>query len=607
MKTIWLLITASLAAPVMHAQAVKGTLLGTITDSTGAVVPAAKVSISDVNTGIGRTVPANENGYYVFANLDAGVYRVQVEHPGFRTAVRDKIDVVVNSTVRVSFELQPGTVTETVNVEAAAPALQTDRSDTGRKIETRQISDMPLPFNRNFQSLINLVPGATRAFRPHSEFFNSQDSLSTRVNGQTRLANNVQIEGVDNNHRSGLLTVLIPPIEALASVDVTTSNYEAELGRAGGAVTNVTLRSGGNDFHGSAFAFNRVDRLASRNAFAQSKAHTVYNQFGFTFGGPIVSNRTFFFGDYQMTFDRRGDINRATVPTMPFRAGDLSASPTTIYDPSTGDSNGVGRTPFAGNQIPANRISPISQKILSCIPPPRFSGLQTNQEIATTREKDTPSFDIKIDHQFSASDNTSFRYSFQEPKLFDPGVYGVYGGPKIGGGFAGTGTNRTQSSAINHTHIFGPTFITEMRFGFSRYRNDAIQQDYGSNISSEIGIPGINLDVSTSGLTTINIDGYTGPVVGFSANQPWARAETNFNLVNNWTKITGNHTLKWGADIRRLRDDLKAGIFNPRGQWSFRAGPTARNGDPQTSFGNSFASFLLDQPAFLQRDLPSLF
>jgi hypothetical protein len=607
MRIICFVVVFACAGQIVHAQAVKGTLLGTITDASGAVIPGATVSISEMNTGIGRTVPANQNGYYVFANLDAGIYRVQVEHSGFRTAVQEQVEVVVNSTVRVAFELQPGTVAERVTVEAAAPALQTDRSDTGRKIETRQISDMPLPFNRNFQSLINLVPGATRAFRPHSEFFNSQDSLSTRVNGQTRLANNVQIEGVDNNHRSGLLTVLIPPIEALASVDITTSNYEAELGRAGGAVTNVTLRSGGNQFHGSAFAFNRVDRLAARNAFAQSRAHTVYNQFGFTFGGPIIRNRTFFFGDYQMTIDRRGDINRSTVPTMAFREGDLSASPTTIYDPDTGNPDGTGRVPFAGNQIPASRISPIAQKILSFIPAPRFPGSQTNQEIATTREKDTPSFDVKIDHLFSSSDNISFRYSFQEPKLFDPGVYGVYGGPKIGGGFAGTGTNRTQSSAINHTHIFGPAFITEVRFGFSRYRNDAIQQDYGSNISSEIGIPGINLDQSTSGLTTIDIDGYTGPVVGFSANQPWTRAETNFNLVNNWTKITGNHTLKWGIDIRRLRDDLKAGIFNPRGQWVFRAGPTARNGDPQTSFGNSFASFLLDQPSFLQRDLPSLF
>src|SRR5262249_49440848 len=152
----------------------------------------------------------------------------------------------VNSTVRVDFELEPGTLSESVTVTAQAELLQTDRSDTGRKIETKQLTDMPLLFNRNFQSLVALVPGAGRAFRPHSEFFNSQDSLSTHVNGQPRLANNIQIEGIDDNHRSGLLTVLIPPIEALATVDITTSNYEAELGRAGGAVTNVVLRSGTN-------------------------------------------------------------------------------------------------------------------------------------------------------------------------------------------------------------------------------------------------------------------------------------------------------------------------------------------------------------------------
>ena len=602
-----LLLLFVVAAPLVYGQAVKGSLLGTVTDTSAAVVPAAKVAITEVNTGLGRSTETNQNGYYVFANLEAGVYRVQVEHAGFKTAVRDRADVVVNSTVRVDVELQPGAVSETVDVRAEAMALQTDRSDTGRKIETRQLSDMPLTFNRNFQSLLNLVPGATRAFRPHSEFFNSQDSLSTRVNGQTRLANNVQVEGIDDNHRSGLLTILIPPIEALATVDITTSNYEAELGRAGGAVTNVTLKSGTNSLHGSAFEFNRVDRLAARNVFAQSKAHTVYNQFGFTIGGPIARNRTFFFGDYQSSRDRRGDINSATIPTPEFRTGDLSASPTTIYDPATGNPDGTERQPFPGKQIPAARISPISRKLLEFIPAPTFAGLQTNFQKATTRNKDTPSFDIKIDHQLNAGNNLSFRYSFMQPKIYDPGLYGIYGGPKITGGFDGTGTNRTQSSAINYTRIFGPTFIAEWRFGFARYLNVTQQEDYGKNLSADLGIPGINLDVSTSGLTTINIDGFTGPVVGHSSNQPWRRAETNFNLVNNWTRIVANHTIKWGVEVRRLRDDLKAGIFNPRGQWSFRAGPASRNGDPQTSFGNSFAAFLLDQPAFYQRDLPSLF
>ncbi|PYV18875.1 MAG: TonB-dependent receptor [Acidobacteria bacterium] len=420
------------------------------------------------------------------------------------------------------------------------------------------------------------------------------------------MANNVQVEGIDDNHRSGLLQVLIPPIEALQSVDITTSNYEAELGRAGGAVINVALRSGTNDLHGSLFEFNRTSATSARNVFALTKAQTVYNQFGFTAGGPIRRNRTFVFGDFQGTRDHRGDVTRVTIPTLAFRAGDLSASTTTIYDPATGSPDGTGREVFAGNVIPANRISPISQRLLQLIPSPTFAGLSTNFEKATTRVKNTDSFDVKVDHQFTPSDNVSVRYSFQEPRVFDPGLYRPYGGPKSSG-FAGDGTNRTQSAAINYTRIFSPKLITELRLGFARYLNTTRQEDYGSTTSKDLGIPGINLDLSTSGLTTINIDGFSNPTLGFASNQPWKRGETNFNLVNNWTRVVGNHTVKWGADIRRLRDDLQAGIFNPRGQWTFGAGPTARNGDPRTSFANSFAAFLLDQPTALIRDLPSLF
>jgi Carboxypeptidase regulatory-like domain len=601
-----LLIVVALVCPIAYGQAVKGTLLGTVTDGSGAVVPGAGITITEVNTGISRSTETNASGYYVFANLETGTYRVAVELPGFRKAVRDGVEVQVNSTVRADAVLEPGAASETIEVTAAPLTLQTDRADTGIKIETRQLQDMPLLYNRNFQSLVILVPGATRLTREHSEFFNSQDSLATNVNGQSRMANNVQLEGIDDNHRSGLLQVLIPPIEAIQTVDITTSNYEAELGRAGGAVLNVALRSGTNEIHGSIFEFNRTSATSARNVFALTKAPTVYNQFGFTLGGPIRRNRTFFFGDYQGTRDHRGDVTRVTIPTMAFRAGDLSASTTTIYDPTTGNPDGTGRQAFADRIIPSNRISPIAQRLLAFIPPPTFPGLSTNLEKATTRVKNTDSFDVKVDHQFTPKDNASMRYSFQEPRVFDPSLYPPYGGPK-NGGFAGNGTNKTQSGAINYTRIFSPKLITEIRLGFSRYLNTTQQEDFGSTTSKDIGIPGINLDLSTSGLTSIAIDGFSNPMVGFATNQPWKRAETNFNLVNNWTRVLGNHTLKWGVDIRRLRDDLQAGIFNPRGQWTFGAGPTARNGDPQTSFANSFASFLLDQPTVLIRDLPSLF
>ncbi len=595
----------------LQAQAVKGTLLGTVTDANGAVVTGANVTITQVSTNIGRSTATNESGHYVFENLDRGTYRLEIQAPGFKKAIRDNVDVLVNYDTRVDMRLEPGQITEVVEVSAAVPLLQTDRADMGRQIEMKQLHDLPLGFNRNFQGLVNLVPGATRAFRPHSEFFNSQDSLSTQINGQSRLANNVQLEGIDNNHRTGLLTVLIPPIEAIAAVSISTSNYEAELGRAGGAVVNVSLRSGTNDIHGSVHWVNRVSALAARNFFAASKAPTVYNQYGFTLGGPIRKNKTFIFGDYQGYRDRRGDLTRPTIPTMDFRNGDFRAAPSIIYDPATGTPDGRGRQQIQCNGvlnvICPNRISPIARKILSFVPAPTSSGFSTNFERATVRQKDTESFDVKVDHRISDSDSFAVRYSFQRPKVFDPGLYGIYGGPKADG-FAGTGTNRTQAGAINHTHLFSPSFITEIRLGFSRYRNDAKNQDTGLKTASELGIAGVNLDDFTSGIVGITVDGFSNPLVGFLPSLPWIRAETNVNLVNNWTRIFKNHSLKWGADIRVNKDDLlQTQTYSPRGRYFFRAGPTALNGGPASGFANAFASFLLDLPNEYGRDLPGTF
>lgn len=613
MKIRCLLVFAGIVALVgapsgrVHAQALKGTLLGTITDSSGAVVPGVTIQINETATSFARTTVSNESGNYVFANLDPGLYRVEAMLPGFKKAVREGVELLVNSTVRVDLPLEAGGVAEVVQVSADIPLLQTDRADVGRQIEFRQLQDMPLPFNRNYQALINLVPGANRAFRPHSEFYNSQDSLSNRVNGQGRHFNNYQLEGIDNNWDDGNLTALVPPIEAISSVDVSTSNYEAEFGRASGAVVNVTLRSGTNAFHGSGFYFHKDERLAARNYFAQTKAPDDFNQFGFTFGGPIRRDRTFFFADYQGSRDHLGSTNRATIPTMAFREGDLSASTTTIYDPATGNPDGTGRLPFPGNRIPANRISPIARRILSFVPAPNLPGLGTNFEKNTVRDKTIHGFDIRVDHQFSQRDLFFMRYSFQRPVVFDPGLYGLYGGPR-NDGFAGTGISRTNSPGLNYSHTFNPKLVTEVRFGLMRIRNDALNQDTGLQTSKEIGIPGANLDVWSSGLSEIRVNGYSRPIVGFSPSLPWNRAHTTFDVVNNWTRIASDHTVKFGFDLRRLRSDLQqTQAFNPRGRFTFTEGPTARNGDPRTSFANAFASFLLDQPNQIGRDLAVIF
>ena len=222
----------------------------------------------------------------MFANLDPGVYRVEVEHPGFRRVTRANIDLPPNNTVRIDLELTPGTVSEVVDVTAVSPILKTDRSDTGGQLEVVQLQNIPLATNRNYQGLLMTIPGTNKAVREHSEFYNSQDNLSNRVNGQERAANNFMIEGVDNNIETGSLTAIIPPLEAIQTVDVNTTNYDPEFGRAGGAVVNATLRSGANDLHGSLFHFHKNDKLYAKDVFATTKAPTVYNQFGATLGGP---------------------------------------------------------------------------------------------------------------------------------------------------------------------------------------------------------------------------------------------------------------------------------------------------------------------------------
>src|SRR5467141_5735 len=344
-------------APVMG-QAVNGTARGTVTDASGACGAGAKGTIMEAKTGVGRSTITNESGNYQFPDIAPGQYEVTVERDGFKKAVRKGVDVLVNSDIRVNVAIDVGTNKETVVVSSETPILETDRADTGRKIEERQVEDLPLTFNRNFQGLLNLVPGTTRGHREHSSFFNAQDSLRTEVNGQSGLANNMQSEGVNDNERTGLLQIYIPPIEAIQTVDVTTSSYDAELGRANGAVTNVILKTGTNEFHGAAYEINRISKLAAvpffQNTAVTPKLPTVYNYYGANIGGPIWRNKTFFFGDFLRINDHQGQFNQATVPPLAFRNGDFSGTTVKIYDPATGTGTGAGRTQFIASSNPSD-------------------------------------------------------------------------------------------------------------------------------------------------------------------------------------------------------------------------------------------------------------
>ena len=650
-------ILLSFSAPPVMGQAVNATLLGTVTDSSGGAVANVKVTLTETNTGIRHTSQTNESGNYIFPDLPPGTYTVTAEQPGFKRASRAGIDLIVNTTERVDLVLEPGNISETVTVEAETPILQTERADTGRKLETVLTENIPLGTNRNYQNLLNLVPGTTRATFQHSQFFNASSSLQTEVNGQLREGNNYQIEGIDDNERTGLLQILVPPLEAIQTVDVSTSNYDAELGRASGAVVNVILKSGTNSYHGAAYEFARNNYFNARNYFDPSVGHQAYNYFGGNVGGPIKKNKLFFFGDYLKVYDHQANTNRVTIPTMAFRSGDLSSVKTTvkvcqppaaptacnIYNPFSGNPNGTGRQQFVAtsapglatvpgpngtvvdafnpvctnaagcpNVIPSALIDPISTKLMNLLPPPNQPGASSNYFALLGFHKDTDFVDAKVDANVTDKDRLSARFSYQRPSVLQAPIFGIAGGPAQGN-FEGTGLQNTYSTGINYNRFFSSTLVAEFRVGAGWYHNEAHNTDYGTSTSNSLGIPGVNLDKTiTSGIVGVTINGgFSNPLIGFSASLPWVRSETNIDFANTWTKILGNHTVKFGADLRRIRDALlQEQTFSPRGLYTFNDGQTALNtgsGSTVTSFGNNFASFLLDVPGQAGRDLATIF
>src|SRR4029453_8521789 len=338
-------------------------------------------------------------------------------------------------------------------------------------------------------------------------------------------------------------------------------------------------------------------------------APTKFLNSGFTLGGPIIRNKFFFFGDYQRTIDNFGYVVRAIVPTMAMRSGDFSAVTQRIYDPFTGDVGGNNRVAFPGNVVPANRISPIAQKLIGFIPAPNIDGAplgQNNFQKAQTREKTTDGFDMKFNISAGAKDQLSYRVSFMRPVVYDPGEFGLYGGP-ANDGFAGTGTNKSVSTAATWTRAFSSSTLLDVRGGLNYYHNVALAEAAGLKTSTDVGIPGANLDDYTSGLSRFQIGGYTDPILGFSPSLPWDRSEKTWNIATTLTKLKSTHTIKMGGEWRKNTDLLlqTQDAGGPRGRFIFNASGTGSPAETASLSGiaNSFASFLLDWPNGVAGDL----
>ena len=591
--TVLLLILCPLVG-----QTTTGSIVGTVLDPSANSVVNAAVTVTNMDTGISQRTVTDAQGDYVVTPLPVGRYSVTVEAAGFKKAVSSNIQVNVQDRVRVDATLSIGEVTESVQVAAAAPLLETDTSYLGQVVQSKQIVDLPLN-GRYFTRLAVLTSGTA----PTPSGARDEKTGGFSSNGVRPYQNNYLLDGVDNNSLSEDLVneasfVIGPPPDAIAEFKVQTNSMSAEFGRSGGAVLNVTIKSGTNDLHGSVYEFLRNSAFDAKNFFdAGDQPIPAYklNQFGFSLGGPIIKNKTFFFGDYQGTRIRTGRTFLASVPPPAWRVGDFSGF-NPIFDPATTTSgpSGPTRQPFPGNKIPSSRWDPVAKKLMDMFPQPNVPGAVepsgvANNFLSNPSEPDTvDQFDVRIDHRFSDKDSIFGRVSYSNQTLTPPGPLP----PPIDGAAFSSGDflNRPRNVVITETHIFSPTTVNELRLGYTRNRSERLQFNSDKNLSAEIGLPGIPFGPNNGGLPAFSIDDLTD--FGSATYQPTVEVQNVFHIVDSLSLVRGRHTMKIGVEVKPRVNFTILQPPVPRGYFTF-SGDFTRDPNNRPTTGLGTADFLL--------------
>ncbi len=614
------------------AQVDSSRIVGTVLDSSGAVLTGASVTVTNSETNISSMVTTNELGEYTLPQLKPGSYTLRVECPGFKTAIETAIKLEVGHVARIDFNLVPGAVTEHVEVFAAEPLVESQTSSIGQVIEETQVHDLPLN-GRNFLQLAYLSPGVNQGpsgiVQQGGIPENERGNGAIQVNGLMATNNNFLLNGFDNNEQQIGFEVLQPPVDAIQEFKVQTSNFGADIGK-GGAVVNVVLKSGTNDIHGSAFEFLRNSALDAKNFFDDPTAPIApfkQNQFGGTLGGPILKNKMFFFVDYQGTRIRQSQTFISTVPTMAERSGDFSDLLGTdadgnvtgqIYDPLSTNPVTNARTAFIGNVIPAcvgstgrsatggGCLDPAALNVVNLYPQPNIPGAGTanNFRYNPVARNNQDAFDVRVDEQWRA-DSLSFTASYGNVSSVHPDPFPGQAG---GGSFSGNISNKAVVAGISDVHVFSAAKSNDLKIGYTRYAVDAVPFFTGVDLATQLGIPGINNPSNlqlTGGMPNIMISGY-----GMLGNQDWFPEilnENNYQLKDSFTWIRGRHTMKMGGDLIRRQH----GFFqtqNTRGDFTFDQQFTSdiNSNDSATlqseNPGSPLASFLVGYPINSFRD-----
>jgi len=646
LMTAAVVLTLLLNATPLRAQVDTGTILGTVTDTSGAAVRGANVTMVNEGTNATLATTTGSNGEYKFTPVKIGSYRLSASYQGFQTIAQKNVTVNVGENVVADFVLKPGNITETIEVAATTPVLETQDASVGQVVDTRSVNTLPLN-GRNFTFLAQLAAGVNT---PQADTRGNAASGAFSANGLRPAQNNYLLDGIDNNSDTvdflnGTNYVVLPPLDAVQEFKVQTSDFSAEFGRSGAAVLNATIKSGTNNFHGAAWEFFRNDKLDAadffENAHSIAKGELRQNQFGFTAGGPVVipkvfngRNKVFFFGDYEGLRRVQGTVLTGSVPSAAERASgytnlqDIIAAQTgtvtdalnrvmpvgTILDPATTRAvpGGFVRDPFgtcgaapAGftftvancglNMIPAGRLDPNAISLLNLYPNPTtsaanslFSNFASSPKLFEHRN----AFDSRVDFNFNDNNQLFYRFSLADDPQFIPGIFG---GVADGGGFQqGTQTANAQQSALGYTHAFSPSLINEVRAGLNYLHTTRVSPSANvlTDIPSQFGIQGIPQLKENGGLPAFGINGLTN--LGSNAFLPSDEVSSTFQITDDVTKILGKHTFKMGIEWQHVKFSTLQPPWS-RGEFDY-------NGDyttiPNNNVGNTGrAEFLLTPTA----------
>jgi hypothetical protein len=646
-------------ARYLQAQIDTGSITGTVTDASGAVVSGAKVTLTNEGTAASLSTTTGSDGGYKFNPVRIGSYKIDVTAQGFKTASEPHVAVDVSSNVLRNFQLQTGSVTETVEVTSAAPLLQTQDASVGQVVNQKSVNDLPLN-GRNFTFLAQLAPGVNT---PEADTRGNAASGAFTANGLRPAQNNYMLDGIDNNSDTvdflnGTNFVVLPPVDAVQEFKVETSGFSAEYGRAAGAVLNATIKSGTNQFHGAAWEFFRNDKLDAADYFEDAqhiqKGELRQNQFGATFGGPVIKNKIFFFGDYEGFRRVQGTIQTATVPTVADRTGgytNLSDLITqtgaigncaaagarcddlgrvipggTMLDPATtravtagavdsvtgitATASGFVRDPFSScpkstvnfsggnisacnlNHLPAGRLDANAIKLLNLFPNPSTGTVSNNFASSNGLYEHRNAFDTRLDVNFSQKDQVFFRFSYVDDPQFIPGLFG---GIADGGAFQqGIQTALAQQSALVYTHVFSPSTVNVARAGLNYLHTTRTGPDgaTSTNIPAQFGIQDIPQGHLNGGLPAIAFGGLS--TLGSNAFLPSDEVSQTIQFTDDFTKIYGKHSFKMGVEYQHIRFSTLQPAWS-RGQFDFNGQYTdiSKNNGSNTGI----AQFLLTPAA----------